>query len=50
MRNVFSSLRSSSRERRNARSLQREWERLRWQASTPSERAEIDAIFSRHIA
>ena len=30
--------------------LTREWDRLRAQAVTPSERAEIDAIFARHIA
>jgi hypothetical protein len=29
--------------------LTREWDRMRASASTPSERAEIDAIFSRHV-
>jgi hypothetical protein len=30
--------------------LSREWDRLRAHAQTPAERAEIDAIFSRHVA
>jgi hypothetical protein len=29
--------------------LYRDWDRMRDQARTPSERAEIDAIFSRHL-
>jgi hypothetical protein len=31
-------------------SLTREWDRLRAGAQTPAERAEIDAVFSRHVA
>lgn len=30
-------------------SLYREWDKLRAEALTPSHKAEIDAIFSRHI-
>jgi hypothetical protein len=30
--------------------LRTEWDRLRARAQTPAERAEIDAIFSRHAA
>jgi hypothetical protein len=30
--------------------LTREWDRMRAAAVTPSERAEIDAIFARHVA
>jgi hypothetical protein len=30
--------------------LTREWDRMRARAQTPAERAEIDAIFSRHVA
>jgi hypothetical protein len=31
------------------RQIHREWDRQRARAMTPSERAEIDAIFSRHL-
>lgn len=31
------------------RQIHREWDRQRARATTPSERAEIDAIFSRHL-
>ena len=31
------------------RQIHREWDRQRAQALSPSERAEIDAIFSRHL-
>ena len=30
--------------------LTREWDRMRAHAQSPSERAEIDAIFARHVA
>jgi hypothetical protein len=50
MRNVFTALRTSARERHAERVLERDWLRARSQASSPSARAEIDAIFSRHIA
>ena len=30
--------------------LTREWDRMRARAQSPSERAEIDAIFARHVA
>ena len=32
-----------------ASSIEREWDRLRAEALTPSHRAEIDAIFSRQV-
>jgi hypothetical protein len=35
---------------RHDETLTREWDRLRAHAQTPAERAEIDAIFSRHVA
>ncbi len=50
MRNILVALRTSTRERRAERVLERDWRRARSQATTPSARAEIDAIFSRHIA
>jgi hypothetical protein len=50
MRSMIAVLRTSTRERRAGRSLEREWRRARNQAGTPSARAEIDAIFARHIA
>ncbi len=50
MRNVLTTLRTSARERRAERVFKRDWRRARGQALTPSARAEIDAIFSRHIA
>ena len=49
MRNVFAALRTSARERRSERALERGWRRARSQASSPSALAEIDAIFARHI-
>jgi hypothetical protein len=30
--------------------VRKDWDRLRAQARTPSERAEIDAIFAQHVA
>lgn len=30
-------------------SIERQWDKLRAEALTPSHRAEIDAIFSRHL-
>jgi hypothetical protein len=49
MRNVLDVLRTSARERRAERVLARDWRRARSEATTPSARAEIDAIFARHI-
>jgi hypothetical protein len=49
MRNVLAALRTSARERRAERVLDRDWRRARTQAASPSMRAEIDAIFARHI-
>ncbi|MFI5100738.1 MAG: hypothetical protein ACHQE5_09545 [Actinomycetes bacterium] len=43
-------LRTSARERRAERGLERDWRRARTEATTPSARAEIDAIFARHLA
>jgi hypothetical protein len=49
MRNMLAVLRTSARERRVERALARDWRRARTQAASPSARAEIDAIFARHI-
>lgn len=49
MRNVFAALRTSARERRAERAFKRDWQRARAVASSPSARAEIDAIFARHF-
>lgn len=50
--NVFASLFGSQpldHEAARRRQIHREWDRQRAQAMTPSEREEIDAIFSRNL-
>ena len=44
IKNIFSSVITSEREK-----LYIEWDRQRARALTPSDRAEIDAIFARHM-
>ncbi len=48
---VFASLLGSGvdQEMSTRRQIHREWDRQRANAMSPSERAEIDAIFSRHL-
>ena len=49
---VFTSLfgaESLDQESARRRDIHRDWDRLRAQASTPAEREEIDAIFSRSL-
>jgi hypothetical protein len=48
MRSLLSSLITSAKARREATSFQRDWDRARREAQSPSHRAEIDAIFARH--
>ncbi len=50
MRNMLAVIRTSARERRAERVLERDWRRARSEAQTASARAEIDAIFARHLA
>ncbi len=45
---LLSNIRTSAQQRRYERSVQRSWERARYNAATPSAQAEIDAIFARH--
>jgi hypothetical protein len=44
IKNIFSSVVTNDREK-----MYREWDRQRARALTPSDRAEIDAIFARHL-
>ena len=39
----------TNREAAERRQIHREWDRQRSRAMSPSERSEIDAIFSRHL-